>query len=38
VSVPPAADPELDQQLMRETGRRLAAAYLKDPPLTIRVG
>jgi hypothetical protein len=33
VRVPPAATPEEDPQLLRETGRRLAEAYLKDPPL-----
>jgi phenylpropionate dioxygenase-like ring-hydroxylating dioxygenase large terminal subunit len=33
VRVPPAADPAADRQLMRETGRRLAEGYLKDPPL-----
>ena len=34
VRMPPAAAPALDQQLMRDTGRRLAQSYLKDPPLT----
>jgi hypothetical protein len=33
VRVPQAATPEADQKLMRETGRRLAEAYLKHPPL-----
>jgi hypothetical protein len=33
VHVPPAATPEADQRLVRETGRKLAEAYLKDPPL-----
>src|SRR6266850_1175868 len=33
VPVPPAATPEADRQLLRETGRRLADAYLKHPPL-----
>jgi hypothetical protein len=33
VCVPPAATPEEDPHLLRETGRRLAEAYLKDPPL-----
>jgi phenylpropionate dioxygenase-like ring-hydroxylating dioxygenase large terminal subunit len=33
VRVPPAATPEADQQLMRQTGRRLAEGYLKHPPL-----
>jgi hypothetical protein len=28
-----AATPTTDKQLMRETGRRLAEAYLKDRPL-----
>jgi hypothetical protein len=31
--MPPNADPVMDRQLMRETGRRLADGYLKDPPL-----
>lgn len=34
VRVPAGETPAKDQQLMRETGRRLAEAYLKDPPLT----
>jgi phenylpropionate dioxygenase-like ring-hydroxylating dioxygenase large terminal subunit len=34
VCVPPAATPELDKKLMRETGRRLAQIYLREPPLT----
>jgi phenylpropionate dioxygenase-like ring-hydroxylating dioxygenase large terminal subunit len=33
VPAPPAATPEADRQLLRETGRRLAEAYLKHPPL-----
>jgi nitrite reductase/ring-hydroxylating ferredoxin subunit len=33
VRLPPAADPATDKQLMRETGRRLAEGYLKNPPL-----
>jgi hypothetical protein len=33
VRVPPAEAPASDRQLMRETGRRLAEAYLRDPPL-----
>jgi phenylpropionate dioxygenase-like ring-hydroxylating dioxygenase large terminal subunit len=33
VRVPPAATPEADRQLLRETGRRLADTYLKQPPL-----
>jgi phenylpropionate dioxygenase-like ring-hydroxylating dioxygenase large terminal subunit len=33
VRVPPAATPALDKELMRETGRRLAEAYLENPPL-----
>jgi phenylpropionate dioxygenase-like ring-hydroxylating dioxygenase large terminal subunit len=33
VAVPPAATPEADRQLLRETGRRLAEAYLEQPPL-----
>jgi hypothetical protein len=31
--MPPDADPTMDRQHMRETGRRLADAYLRDPPL-----
>jgi hypothetical protein len=31
--MPPDMDPEIDRQRMRETGRRLAESYLKDPPL-----
>ena len=34
VRVPLAETPAMDQQLMRETGRRLAESYLGDPPLT----
>jgi hypothetical protein len=33
VHVPPVESTVVDRQLMRETGRRLAEAYLKDPPL-----
>jgi hypothetical protein len=33
VRVPPAATPEDEPRLLRETGRKLAEAYLKDPPL-----
>jgi hypothetical protein len=33
VRVPPAETAATDRQLMRETGRRLAEGYLKDPPL-----
>jgi hypothetical protein len=33
VYVPPAATPGEDAQLLRETGWKLAEAYLKDPPL-----
>ncbi len=33
VRVPPAETAATDRQLMRETGRRLAAAYIDDPPL-----
>jgi len=36
VRVPPAGTSAADRQLMRETGRRLAEAYLKDPPLMMR--
>ena len=36
VRVPPAEAAAADRQLMRETGRRLAEAYLKDPPLMTR--
>ena len=31
--MPPDMDPAIDRQRMRETGRRLAESYLKDPPL-----
>jgi len=31
--VPQANTPELDKQLLRETGRRLAQSYLEAPPL-----
>ena len=31
--IPPDADPAVDRQRMRDTGRRLADGYLKDPPL-----
>jgi hypothetical protein len=33
VCVPPASTPEEDLRLLRETGRKLAEAYLTDPPL-----
>ena len=33
VRVPPAKTPELDKKLMRDTGRRLAEAYIEQPPL-----
>jgi hypothetical protein len=33
VHVPPAATPDEDPHLLRETGRRLAEVYLKEPPL-----
>jgi hypothetical protein len=33
VRVPPAETPATDKRLMRETGRRLAEAYLENPPL-----
>jgi len=33
VQVPRVEDLAADRQLMRETGRRLAESYLKDPPL-----
>ena len=32
--IPPDADPAVDRQRMRDTGRRLADGYLKDPPLS----
>jgi hypothetical protein len=35
VRVPPAARQEEDPHLLRETGRKLAEAYLKDPPLAV---
>jgi hypothetical protein len=31
--MPPDVDPAMDRQLVRQTGRRLADGYLKDPPL-----
>ena len=31
--MPPDVDPTMDRQRMREIGRRLADAYLEDPPL-----
>jgi hypothetical protein len=33
VLMPPDVEPAMDRQRMRETGRRLADGYLKDPPL-----
>jgi hypothetical protein len=33
VLVPPEANSAIDRRRMRETGRRLADGYLKDPPL-----
>ena len=33
VRMPPDVDPIIDRQRMREIGRQLADAYLKDPPL-----
>ena len=36
VRVPPPEIGAADAGLMRETGRRLAEAYLKDPPLMMR--
>ena len=33
VHVPAAETPEADPHLLRGTGRKLAEAYLKDPPL-----
>ena len=35
--LPPAEDPATDRQCMRETGRRLADGYLKEPPLLVDV-
>jgi len=35
VQLPAAETAVTDRQLMRETGRRLAEAYLKDPPLSV---
>ena len=32
--MPPDIDPAMDRQRMRDTGRRLADAYLKNPPLS----
>jgi hypothetical protein len=37
VRIPPVATLEDDPHLLRETGRRLAEAYLKHPPLTVTV-
>jgi hypothetical protein len=34
VRTPQDVDPTMDRQRMRDTGRRLADAYLKDPPLS----
>jgi hypothetical protein len=33
VRVPPAGSETVDKRLMRDTGRRLAESYLKEPPL-----
>jgi hypothetical protein len=33
VALAPDADPKIDRQLMRKTGRQLAESYLKAPPL-----
>jgi hypothetical protein len=33
VRLSPDVDPAIDRQRMRETARRLAKRYLKDPPL-----
>jgi hypothetical protein len=33
VRMPPDVEPAMDRQRMRDTGRRLADAYLRDPPL-----
>ena len=33
VRVPPARSETADNQMMRDTGRRLAESYLKEPPL-----
>ncbi len=33
VRIPPEEDSDMDRQLMRETGRRLADGYLEEPPL-----
>jgi hypothetical protein len=35
VRVAPAAIPSTDKELMRETRRRLAESYLRDPPLSM---
>jgi nitrite reductase/ring-hydroxylating ferredoxin subunit len=35
VRVTPAATPSADKELMRETGRRLAEGYLREPPLSV---
>ena len=31
--MPPDVNPAMDRQRMRETGRRLAQHYIKEPPL-----
>jgi hypothetical protein len=36
VQVPPAETVAADRQLMRKAGRRLAEAYLEEPPLMTR--
>jgi len=36
VHVPSPEDSVVDRQLMRETGRRLAEGYLKEPPLSVK--
>ena len=33
VRVPAAKTPELEKELLRETGRRLARSYIETPPL-----
>jgi len=35
VRVAAAATPSADKELMRETGRRLAESYLREPPLGV---
>ena len=38
IRTPPDGDPATDRRLMRETGRRLAEGYLRNPPLLANAG